>query len=274
MNPDSSPVRDIATAPTGFVRVSFPAIWAGHTQARFVLYYNTDPTRNNVPPGLITSSWHYVSAVVKTINESTFSASIYVNGTLIAGPVYSFLKDSSGLAFAGQTGIALGRNYPMSAPFGYFMGLVDELIVMDQSISGTDVMSIMKISCFNVPQTVLCFSFDRSTLSKNGSILDIGSGLPSHAVAVSQDKFLPWCITRNDGGNLLLDISSNLHPYGLSWGFCTSKARLPGAGFEYDSNTLDALKGTFEEVTNEFHLKNLSGCSNIPLIIDGNTAGR
>jgi hypothetical protein len=272
--PGASPFRDIATASTGFVRVSFPAIWSGHTQARFVLYYSTDVSRNSVPSGLITGSWHYVSAVVESVNQSSFSASIYVNGTLFVGPAYSLMEASSGLAFAGHSGIALGRSYPMSAPFGYFMGFVDELLVIDRVILGYEVLSVMNMSCSKVPQTIMCFSFDRATVSMNGSIYDGGSGWPSKAVSVSQDRFQPWCITRNDGGALSAYYTSYLLPFATSWGFCTSKARLPGVDFDYDAQTLNLLTKTIENKNHEFSLKNLPGCSNIPLIVSNNTAGR
>jgi hypothetical protein len=222
----------------------------------------------------MTTSWHYVSAVVESINHSTFSASIYVNGTLFAGPAYLQSDGSPGVAFAGQSGIALGRNYPMSAPFGYLIGSIDELIVMDRIVSGDETISIMNISCSKVPQTVLCLSFDRTTMSTNGSVQDLGSGWPSHAVSVNQDRFLPWCMTRNDGGNLLLDYLGPPQAYDLSWGFCTSKARLPGAGFDYEPKILDLFRTTLEEISNEFQLRNLPGCSNIPLIILQNSAGR
>jgi hypothetical protein len=275
MNPNSSPVREIASSSTGFVRVRFQSFWSGHTQARFVLYYSTYlSTPNNVSLGLMTSSWHFVSAVVESINDHTFKASIYVNGTLFAGPVYSLLDGSTGVAFAGQSGIALGRNYPMSAPFGYFMGSVDELIVMDRIVSGDETILIMNISCSKVPQTVLCISFDRTSVSTNGSFQDLGSGWPSHAVSVNQDRFLPWCMTRNDGGNLLIDYLGPPSVYDLSWGFCTSKARLPGVGFEYEPKVLDLLRTTLEEISGEFQLRNLPGCSNIPLVVLQNSAGR
>jgi hypothetical protein len=272
--PGASPLRGIATAPTGFVRVSFPAIWSGHTQARFVLYYSTDLARNSVPSGLITGSWHHVSAVVESFNKSSFSVSIFVNGSLFAGPAYSLLKASSGLAFAGQSGIALGRSFPLSAPFGYFMGFVDELLVSDRAISGFEVVSIMNLSCSEVPKTVLCFSFDGDTVSRDGSIYDHGSVWPSQAVSVSQDRFQPWCITRNDGGVLATYFASYLVPYAISWGFCTSKARLPGVDFDYDAQTLELLTRKIERENHEFHLKTLTGCSNVPLIIANNTAER
>ncbi len=272
--PGASPFREIATAPTGFVRVRFPAIWSGHTQARFVLYYRTDFSKNNVPSGLITGSWHYVSAVVEPVNETSISASIYVNGTLFAGPAFSLLEVLSGRSFAGHSGIALGRSFPMSAPFGYFMGFVDELLVVDRAIVGHELVSVMKMSCSKVPKTTLCFSFDRATVSMNGSIYDHGSDWPSHAVSVSQDRFQPWCITRNDGGVLASYFASYLLPYAISWGFCTSKARLPGVDFEYDAQTLDLLSRSIEGKNHEFRLKNLPGCSNAPLIIAHNTAGR
>ncbi len=275
MHAGASPLRDIASATTGFVRVSFPAVGSEHTQARFVLYYSTDSAKKKNPPELSINSWHYIAAVVESVDESSFSASIYVNGTIIAGPAYFLFEDRSGLAFAlaGQSGIALGRSQPMSAPFGYFTGKVDELLAVDRNMLGDEMGLIMNMSCSNVPHTLLCYTFDRTTVSANGSLQDLGSGLSSHAVAVRQDRFMPWCITRNDGGQLVLDSLGTI-PYAVSWGFCTSKALLPGVGFSYDANALDFLSKTVEKDSYEFNLKELPGCSNIPLIIESNTAGR
>ena len=161
----------------------------------------------------------------------------------------------------------------MSAPFGYFKGMVDELLVVNRIILGYELVSIMNISCSKVLQTLLCFSFDKTSVSTNGSIHDLSSDRPSQAQSVSQDRFMPWCITRNDGGRLLVDYVG-IKTYGLSWGFCTNKARLPGLGLDYDAKNLHNLTSTFEKVSSEFHLRNLPGCSNIPLIIKQNTAGR
>ena len=264
-------IYDLGTTSTGFVRVGFPAQWSGHTQARFVLYYNTNLTSMNlVRSGLPKGSWHYISAMVEPINENSNSASVYVNGTLFAGPVF-FLRNASGLAFAGQHGISLGRSYPMSAPFGYFKGYIDELMVVDRIISAS-----LEVSCSAVPETILCYSFDKATVLANGSFYDLGIGQSSNAVPVSQDRFLPWCITMSDGGELVIDDFLPEEPYGvLSWGFCTSKARLPGAGLNYDAEMLNSLLSEeYEKGFDEFRLKNLPGCSNAPLIFDGNVAGR
>ena len=269
--PGSSPILDIGSASTGFVRVRFPAKWSGHTQARFALYYSTDLNAKTGSSGINTGSWHHVSAVIESMNESSFSASVYINGTLFVGPFYSSQQNKSGLSFAGESGIAIGRSYPMSAPFGYFKGYIDELVVMDRIINLT---SLMKTSCMNVAQTALCFSFDRATVTANG-FRDLGTVPPANAVTVNQDRFLPWCITRNDGGELVLFNVQQEYPFGLSWGFCTDVAYLPGRGYDYDAETLYKQWGeTFEGNTTDFNLKNIPGCSNIPLIIDGNTAGR
>ena len=225
---------------------------------------------NNFRSGLRTGSWHYISAVVEPINDISNSASVYVNGTLFAGP-FLFSRNASGLAFAGQYGISLGRSYPMSAPFGYFEGYVDELMVVDRIMLGS-----LEVPCSAVPETILCYSFDKATVMANGSFHDLGSGQPSNAVPVSQDRFLPWCITMNDDGELVIDDFLPEQPYGvLSWGFCTSKARLPGAGYDYDAEMLSSLLSDELEIGfDEFRLKNLPGCSNTPLVFDGNNAGR
>ena len=274
MNPTAQPTREIPSASTGFVRVSFPAMWSGHTQARFVLHYSTDVIRPNEVPGIMTGSWHYITAVVESLNQRYVSVSIYLNGSLAAGPVLTSFGVPTGLAPVGQDGIALGRRYPMSPPFGYFKGWIDELVVMDRNVSRVEMAAMMKATCSQMQHTVLCFSFDKVTVSRNGSFLDLGSGLPSNAVPVSQDRFQPWCYTRNDGGELVLDYIVNEEPYGASWGFCTTKPRLPGLGFNYNQDEMYSLINTFNFAPQEFHLGNFPGCANTPLIFSRNTAVR
>ena len=123
-------------------------------------------------------------------------------------------------------------------------------------------------------RTILCFSFDRSTVLMNGSLQGLGAEWQPQANPVSQNRFQPWCSTRNDGGELMVYYNGFAQAYDHSWGFCTSKARLPGAGYNYDDGNLSFLTETFNKVSSEFKLEDLTGCSNIPLILKGNTAGR
>jgi hypothetical protein len=276
-DPSSPLISDIDTVQTGYVRVRYPSRWSGHTQARFVLKYSSNPSDSPRSQGLAVGVWHYVVAVIQSMNQSSLSAGIYVNGTLIAGPAHSQLEQSSesGLVLVGESGIAVGRVSPMSAPFGYFSGRMDELLLIDRIVSAEDMKSMMTTSCSKVPKTILCLSFDTSNVSRNGSILDLGSGRPSNAVPVFQDRFLPWCFTRNDDGQLLMDTGTAVpKAYGVSWGMCTSKARLPGVAFDYDPSKLNTLRESFENASHGFDLKDLPGCANTPLIIDHNIAGR
>ena len=60
--------------------------------------------------------------------------------------------DKTSLPFTGQYRISLGRSYPMSAPFGYFEGYVDELMVVDRIMLGS-----LEVPCSAVPETILCY---------------------------------------------------------------------------------------------------------------------
>jgi hypothetical protein len=162
----------------------------------------------------------------------------------------------------------------MSAPYGHFMGLVDELVVIDRLVSQEELVSMMNTPCFLGQRAIMCFSFDRSTVLLNGSLQGLGAEWQPQAVPVSQNRFQPWCSTRNDDGELMIYYNGVAKPYDHSWGFCTNKARLPGAGYDYDEGNLNFLTETFGKVSSEFLLKDLTGCSNIPLILNNNTAGR
>ena len=277
--PNNAPVLDLPTASSGFVRVSYPTIWSGHTQARFVLRYVGVSSRllaNATCPGLYMDSWIHLSVVVEGINSSAFGASMYVNGTLVAGPIYGSHVTESGSPFAGESGAALGRVFPMSSPFGYFSGGMDNLVLISKSLSGPDLDKLARSACAHVPQAISCFSFERSLISMNGTFVDTGCCEPADAIPVSEDKFLPWCVTRNDDGYILVeDITSELLvEFEQSWGFCTNQTRVPGLDFDYVAEELGSLQSMLSDESNVLGLTDLSGCTRIPLLLEGNSAKR
>jgi hypothetical protein len=270
----TSPVPVLPPVPKGIVRVGFPAWWSGHTQARFVLRYSSNLGNKTRPcPGIRAGSWNHLSAVIESRPGGSLAARFYVNGTLMFGPSVSNSSETRKLTIAGEYGLALGRVYPMSSPYGYLNGSLDEFTVFNRSLSQVEVQQSMWQNCsagLRDLDPLVCFSFDRSSVAANQSFKDFGRGGASNAVPVQSDRFLPWCSTRDDGGSLMVLQSSNLAgPYGLSWGFCTQKPYLPGREHDYDQAELAA----FAEVESP-SLEELPGCSNVPLILDSNAAGR
>jgi hypothetical protein len=204
---------------------------------------------------------------------SSVSARLYVNGLLVAATTTNKAV-GYGLMLSGDGGMAVGRVHPMSAPFGHFSGLIDELAIFNRSLSEGELISAMALPCRDMPDTVACFSFDMDARLEGNSFLDSGSGQPSNAIPVVGDKFLPWCSTRDDGGNLLIQATryyATVVPYGLSWGFCTDKSRLPGLGFDYNA---DQLSNIGKNISNLGSLGAWPGCVNLPLVVQGNTARR
>jgi hypothetical protein len=263
--------EDLPLVATGFARVTYTSVWSGHTQARFVLSYTSDSKTVGVQVcnGLRPNTWHHVAAVIEIVSD-TVLARLYVNGSLVAA-TNTAKAVGSGLMLAGGGGVALGRAHPMSAPFGHFSGLVDELSVLNRSLSEGELASAMMIPCRNRSDTVLCFSFDRDTSLE--AFVDSGGGQQSNAIPVVGDKFLPWCRTSDDGGNLLIQHTgyyATVVPYGPSWGFCTDEIRLPGLGFDYDAPQLSIGKN----ISNFGALGTLPGCVNLPLVVQGNVARR
>ena len=277
-NPSSNPIRNLPTASSGFVRVRFPWGWSGHAQARFVLHYSAASSSipsNPLCPGLRMGSWIHVSAVFQAVNASSFTGSLYANGTLLAGSTFDSQTAEAGIPFAGKSGAALGRAYPMSVPLGYFSGCVDNLILMNRSLSDPELAKLARSECADLPEATLCFSFDMISRSANGAFKDAGCCEPANAVPVSQDRFLPWCVTRHDNGAVLAqDIADKPMAYEQSWGFCTNQTRVPGQGFNYDVEVLSSLQPMLEDEFHVLNLTDLPGCSRIPLMLEGNSAKR
>ena len=130
---------------------------------------------------------------------------MYVNGTLMLGPVYSIVQlETYSQDSPEDTGISLGRIYPMSAPFGYLRGAVDNLTVWNRSFAYHEMANIMVTGCDHKSGSLACFSFDEGSNISAGSYENVCSGHRVVAVAIQGDQFLPWCTSRNIGGELMV----------------------------------------------------------------------
>ena len=270
----------LRSSATGVVRVTFGCGWSGHTQARFALAYSSIGPPASAPcrGGVRTSAWSHVVAVVERSNETAVAALVYVNGTLESKQSGLVPSMARGLAFAGEGGAAIGRVQPMSAPFGYLSGRLDEIAVWNRSLSATEVGASMGQTCTERAGTVLlCYSFDRidTTASvASNTFADSGTGQPSPLVSVTEDFFAPWCTTRGDRGKLLVSADKFCTAYAESWGFCTEQAHLPGLGFDYSREELFAVSRALANASSVDALMGLAGCVSTPLVLDGNVAGR
>ena len=251
-----------------FMRVNFTCEWTPHDQARFVLLYSTaNESKSTSCNSISLGSWNHIAAVVESINSSTISSSLYLNGTLLTGPIYSAAPAAHDFVFAGSAGVAIGRYFPMGEPFGHLKGDVDEIAVWNRTLLHQDLIREMESGCRDSPGSLLCFRLEQGSVTANRTLEGAASVEPSNAVAVNGSKFLPWCVSRDDNGKLVVsDQGSLCVPYEESWGFCTDKPLLPGVRFDYDVEELSNVSTS--------SWINQPGCANAPLIFNGNIAGR
>jgi hypothetical protein len=268
----SSQYESLPLVKTGFARVTYTSMWSGHTQARFVLSYSSGSKSWTTCSGLHPNAWHHVAGIIELVGSAVL-ARLYVNSSLVAATTTNKAAGYD-LMLSGGGGMAVGRVHPMSAPFGHFSGLIDELSISNRSLSEDELLSAMTLPCRARPGTVACFSFDMDESFEGTAFLDTGSGQPSNAIPVVGDKFMSWCSTRDDAGNLLIQATryyATVVPYGPSWGFCTDEILLPGLGFDYNADQLSSIG---KNISNLGALGEWPGCVNLPLVVQGNIARR
>ena len=256
------------------LRVTFVCLWSGHTQARFLLRYTSSNTSDTTCGGLATGSWYHIYAVVERTNETSASARVYSNGKLMLGPLYSTDSLDTYIADSPEdTGISLARIYPMSPPFGYLHGAMDDVAVWNRSLTDHEIADIMITGCANKTDALACFSFDEGSNISAGSYENVCNSHRGVAVALQGDQFLPWCTSRDDGGELL--VLNNVYVgYEQSWGFCTDKPYLPGLGFDYDADVLASFSLLQSERSQLNTLLELPACVTAAIVLEGNSAGR
>ena len=264
---------------TGFARVTFICLFSPHTQARFVLrykaLYRSDPgTPAATCLKMSPSNWHHVAAVVKLANGSGIESSLYLNGSALTTKVDFLAEKSAGLFYGDSHGFAFGRVSPTSPPFGYLVGDIDDVGVWNRSLSAQNLTALMQAGCRGPFPAVLCFDFEESASTARGSFKNLGARAQTEAVAVDNDRFLPWCTGRDDAGSLQVYYSGACIPYEESWGFCTDRPRLPGLGYDYDEDMLAELNDRLQNGLSLDSVRSLPGCVNTPLVVDGNRAGR
>jgi hypothetical protein len=161
----------------------------------------------------------------------------------------------------------------------FWGSLVDEIRVWKAARSPSQIVASLRLTCPDLlasasasANITLCLSFTDVVLnsSREGpSFNDAGPVPRTYAAAVLGDKFEPWCVAAGDKGFLRNRwVQTQL---GQAWGGCTSKARLPGVGFDYDP---DALRAHLSHESTLSALSALSACGYVPLIVTGNVARR
>jgi hypothetical protein len=265
---------EVQASKTGIVLITFGFTWSGHSQARFALTYRSELVANTSSlscHGFARKFWNHIAAVVEVVNSTSVATRVYVNGTLLAART-DFSRQA--VAIAGTGGIAIGRVDPLSKPYGYLNGALDELMVWNKSLTAEEILAGMYRVCADQSGALLCQSFDSVDLISPGQYRDLGVGQPGVASAVKDDKYRPWCDIRGDQGMLLVSANKACTPYEKGWGFCTDRVRLPGAGYDYPQEELLAINAMLTNGSSLHAAAQMPGCVHIPLVISSNNAGR
>jgi len=131
-------------------------------------------------------------------------------------------------------------------------------------------------------QLAACYHFDEvaTYAGLHNVFADASSNHIPDVAAAHSSPYLLWCVNVDDEGQLRLD--NMIYPaYDARyldwsatkmWGYCASKPRLQGAGFDYSEAAMEAanahrLAGTADV------LAHYLGCSSVPLQLEHITAG-
>jgi hypothetical protein len=207
---------------------------------------------------------------------------------------------ASGLAIAGDMGLAIGRPDTTRAPpwiggifasqpsdylqwihrgqDSFWNGGLDEIRIWNRSLTDAEISKGFKSSCAtsdgpptNPTVPLVCFGFEDVW---EGSIAagfrDTGAAGGAKMVPVVGDRHTTWCETRDDQGQLMSQYSLGsraANKNGQSWGFCTDKPQVPGLGFDYSESALFQFR-----MSNVSILPQLPGCGDVPVIFSSNSA--
>ena len=160
---------------------------------------------------------------------------------------------------------------------GFFYGAIDELRVWKSARTPQELQEGKDWSCsywLGDQRLVSCFSFDL-TVSQGKYFPDEATENDAAAYArpaPGGTPHLPFCVNVDDDGRMYHD--DHAVPTTLeSWGFCSDKPRLPGAGYDYDLIEMQ-LAAHRQEMGTAAVLKHYPGCGEISLNFTKNAARR
>ena len=115
-----------------------------------------------------------------------------------------------------------------------------------------------------------CYSFDAAEKVDVAGAVDpffldsSRNGIRAFAAAHSSPH-LPWCVNMDDDGVLKLDDNVDFDwSNNEMWGYCSSKVRLPGVGFDYSETTMEQA-AVHRLSSTAAVLEHYPGCGDIPL---------
>jgi hypothetical protein len=271
-----------ATVPPPFVsttpvmRVTLTNVagaWA--SSAGFTASFAGTPALTSALPGLVTSDWHHVALSV----TASGSLSLVINGTqqLVQQLPWSPLPMQNPLTRSTDV-TAIGRGAPAwqnGGNFGQACLEVDELRFWTAPRTASDIANTLSAGCLEIAssapsQLAACYSFDTAgDVAGDGNLgpffPDVSQNKIPASTAAHGRPHLPWCVNMDDGGKLNLD-SSTTYDWSVNdmWGHCSSKPRLPGAGFDYSEAAMEEAAAHRLEGTAAV-LELYPGCGDMPL---------
>ena len=275
----------VSTTPAMLVRLVNEEEGAWVSSAGFTASYAGMPTLPEaLRPGLAVNVWHHI-ALSATANGSL---SFVINGTQqLAQLTWDPVPTQSPLTSGTDDSTAIGRGAPTwqkGGDFGYAGLEVDELRFWNEARTVSEIASVMHMGCQDIAavdsgqKLAACYSFDAKGATnggENGAFFPDASKNQIPAFTAAPDApYLPWCMNMDDDGEVRLedqlDSGSGGHYnyYDWSendmWGYCKTKPRLPGAGFDYDEAAMEEAAALRFEGTADV-LENYPGCGEIIL---------
>jgi len=272
------PLPFVSTTPVMLVTLTTLKSGSWPSSAGFTASYAGTPALPSALPGLVPDAWHHVALSVAASGQ----LSIVVNGTQQLDqqlPWYPAPTQNPLTSGADATGI--GRGAPAwqgSGDFGKACLELDELRFWTVSRTAADMVGTMNAGCLAVaadalPELALaaCYSFDAvGDASEDGKLghffPDTSQNQIPGFTAAHGSPHLPWCVNIDDEGELKLDGAYSVYDWSANemWGHCTSKPRLPGAGFDYDEAAMEEAAARRLENTAAV-LSLYPGCGDVPL---------
>jgi hypothetical protein len=263
-----------STTPVMRVRLTiFKGAWA--SSAGFTASYVGTPTLPSALPGLVVDTWHHVAL---SVTESG-SLSLIINGTQrLAQQLLWIPAPMQNPLTSGAHSTAIGRGAPAwqnGGNLGQACLELDELRFWTESRKASDILDTMNAGCQSVAvsasaRLAACYSFDAVGDTDGGGKLghffpDASQNQIPAFTSSHGSTHVPWCVNMDDAGKLRLDTSIT---YDWSandmWGYCTSKPRLPGAGFDFNEAAIEEAASRRLEGTAAV-LEHYPGCGDVPL---------
>jgi hypothetical protein len=245
---------------------------SSESSAGFTASFAGTPTLPSALPGLVADDWHHVTLSVTASGNLSF----IMNGTQQLAQQLPWIPTTMQNPLTrGSDATAIGRGasvWQNGGNFGQACLEVDELRLWTAPRTASDIANTMRAGCVSVAssapaQLAACYSFDAADDAIGGGPFfpDASQNQIPAFTAAHGPPHLPWCVNMDDGGKLRLD-SSPTYDWSANdmWGHCSSKPRLPGAGFDYSETAMEEAAARRLEGTAAV-LELYPGCGDVPL---------